>query len=137
MRKMEDKMSKMKQVKTYEPYAGTLIEEAIAEGIAIAKEKDCYVRFNFNGIQMECCSFNTIEGLVDFYHQQIEKKKKVRKIRMSWGITIDSRDCPFLLNGHECRYVKKGESDKEVKECNKKRCPIKNIKLTLKDWKEH
>jgi len=68
-------MSRMKQVKIYEPYAGTTIEEATAEGIAIAEEKDCYVRFNFNGVQIECYSFSTVEELVDFYHQQIKKKR--------------------------------------------------------------
>jgi len=71
-----NKMSRMKQVKIYEPYAGTTIEEATAEGIAIAEEKDCYVRFNFNGVQIECYSFSTVEELVDFYHQQIKKKER-------------------------------------------------------------
>jgi len=66
----------MKEVKIYEPYAGTTIEEAIAEGIAIAKEKNCYVRFNFNGVLMECSSSDTIEELVEFYCSQIKKEEK-------------------------------------------------------------
>jgi len=82
---------------------------------------------------MECCSFDTIEELVDFYHSQIEKKKGRQK--MSWGITIDSSDCPFLHDEHECRYIKKGDDDKEVRECSIKRCPIKNI--TFKDWAKY
>jgi len=49
---------------------------------------------------------------------------------MSWRIIINNDYCPYLLNGHECRYLKEGENSEVQKECSKERCPIRVTRFT-------
>jgi hypothetical protein len=62
------------EVKTYVVSSGSDLEETLREAIEIAKNNNCEVRFNFNGVEMKVRGSSNINKCINYFEQHINKK---------------------------------------------------------------
>ncbi len=67
-------MGNLQEIKTFEPYAGSDIEDCIREAMEIAKQHHCIVKFNANGVPMKIYSFSHVQHQLKAYYEKMEKK---------------------------------------------------------------
>jgi hypothetical protein len=64
------------EIKYFEVLAGTTIKDAVGETLTIAKENDCVVKFDFNGVEMTVYKWDNLEDVINYYYKELNNAEK-------------------------------------------------------------